>query len=186
MKPEPRPRWASVRHIPAVAEWLDYPFDRRTLCIHEAGHAVLMLHYNICPFVAEVSADLSGRVAPPQPETPAPTLPTAAEQWVATRAAGIYYAGRQAELLLHGISLSGVLLGDSSDCLVARKRLWEAFGNGLGPMYYSQRLARSILSERWEAVERIAEALADKGCLDGRDLKALFSDGPAGDLEEAA
>jgi hypothetical protein len=176
VKPESYPKWETVWRVPAVMERPSYTISRRTLCFHEAGHAVAMRYYNICPREALVRDDLTGHVRPPEHNAPAPNLTPFLEQWVATEAATVYCAGLQAELLLQGLPLSGVLLVESSDATKARSILFEAFGHGLGPVYYAQRLARAILKERWALVGRVAQALDRHNTLSAQNLEHLFFD----------
>lgn len=134
--------------------------------MHEAGHAVVALAMGFpsvaCELVATRGQATPGGLPPPADTAPPPSREV--EQAAALCHAAICYAGVQAELLALGIRPPVPIRRGDDDHALARKHLHEAFGCDT-PAGYCQALARSILSQRWAAVEDIAASLLEHGAI---------------------
>ena len=164
----PPARW--IRRIVHNVPLPEYPRDRRTIAIHEAGHAVAMAAFGVPVERVEIhqTADggFGGSVEPDRAacrariESPdgEPTPNRSLEEFSSVAMATIYVAGIQAELLHHGLDVSGTLRLDDHDHREAVRHLMTAFRSD-GPLWYTQRLARYLLSKRWNLVVALADEL---------------------------
>lgn len=175
LKPAYKMRVKSEAHPPArfmrraypLAAMPSYEWRADVIAHHEAGHAVFCEMVGIPYTAIEMEAD-KGRVhldneaiqAAPQ------TLLTDHEKEHATcLIVAMYCAGLQAELLLLGLPLDGVMLPDDTDHREARRRLMEQFGS-ITPLGYCQHVARAALSRRWGRVKQLAAQLLQEGRLE--------------------
>jgi len=88
--------------------------------------------------------------------------PEAKPELRAAELAGMYCAGRQAELLAAGHPFRGIVWPDDHDHRNAAMilRHWTRSCVGMG---YAQLVARCVLSHRWAEVEAIAACLLESG-----------------------
>lgn len=154
-----------------------YQVDRRTIALHEAGHAVLCCLIGVAITGAHVDPDgLSGKVkfAVSAVRVDKPHLPQDVLEHAAIQLATMYVGGEMAELLHHGLDVESwhYLLLDTSDWESARKVLWMAFRTA-APLFYCQRLARAMLTEHWAWVQSVADVIELKGVVDGDNVKRL-------------
>lgn len=198
------PIWRYRGSMPSVA-LPNYPRDRRTIAHHEAAHAVLCCLFGVPIRGARVDADGSGKVDlevarhvdadAPLPrnatelEAPAADadipLPSDAIELAAIRLAVMYVGGVMAELLLHGLSVSGWLALYDSDWRNARAVLTEGFGHDL-PLYDCQCVAGVALVEHWAWVSAVADELDLHGAITANDIRRLKSQRDAAGTAETA
>jgi hypothetical protein len=171
VKPEPFPPRRFARRVYPVASAPRYERTGAVIAHHEAGHAVFMRAVGIPLSSVEVRPDGGGEVSFDRAAidvaraAPVAASNVATEEYVSLTIAGMYCAGRQAELLFLGLPLLGMLLFDDPDHDHARLALREGFGS-VTPLGYSQHLARAVLSQRWSAVELLAAELLRVGRLE--------------------
>lgn len=176
VRPWPPIRWATWAW-PKVS-LPDYPRGRRTLCYHEAAHAVLGLLFNLPIGSAYIFDDgdggLHGKVdlTPRPPCDTSALIPRAVMEAAGVRLAAMYLGGTVAELLLHGFEARGWLGLDTPDWRNARAVLKEAFGHDL-PVFYCQCVAAAVLSANWDWVRAVAEALDGAGTLSVQTVQRL-------------
>ena len=73
-------------------------------------------------------------------------------------------AGHQAEYLLQDLPPNHyVRLRKDPDSDQAKEIIFESFGYSTGPLYFAQRLARTILTRHWEEVEVLSADLYENG-----------------------
>lgn len=178
VRPWPPFRWATWAW-PRVS-LPDYPRDRRTLCYHEAAHAVLGLLFDLPIGSAHIFDDADGlhgkvEMTPRQPQDTSALIPPEVMEAAGVRIAAMYVSGVIAELLLHGIEPPGWLGLDTPDWRNARAVLKEAFGHDL-PLFYCQCVAAAILSENWAWVQAVADVLGDAGTLSADAVRLLCPD----------
>jgi hypothetical protein len=166
MTPEPLPprRWIwTVRSlVPCPA----FERTRQSIAIHEASHAVVALAFGFPSVDCDLWED-RGEATPgglPPPSEPDPPPSREVEEEAALWKAAMIYAGVQGQLLALGLAPAGPIRPSDDDHGRAGACLHEVFGCDT-PAWYCQRLARSILSERWSAVERIAADLLEHGAV---------------------
>lgn len=186
MKIEQRPKWQTVRRAADISPSPDLPSSLYATAYHEAAHAVVADSFNVPSLEAIARDDGPSFVRYKEQKqeqdasrAPFDAMPAELKQIIATEVAAIYYAGVEAELLLTGAPRTGPLLRHCTDWLKAGVLLAETFGGGIGPVWYSQRLARAILTERWALVERVAHALVGSCTLNAGELRELLTRSPA-------
>ena len=166
MKPVPLPPVEDLWRLWPLVSVPD-AIQRRDLALtahHEAGHVVLMEWAGVIPSEATASAGNGlARFAPEQfadaPDSVDLNNPTAAAQ-----AAAVYHAGIVAELIFAGLPWQGITVRRSStDWASAREIMRACFGNGTAGHGYSQRVAYTVLTNRWSRVRAIAEKLTSDG-----------------------
>lgn len=175
VRPWPLIRWATWAW-PKVS-LPDYPRDRRTICYHEAAHAVVALLFDLPIGSAHIFDDAGGlhgkvEITPRPPRDTAAPIPRAVLEAAGVRLAAMYLSGTIAELLLHGFEASGWLGLDTRDWRHARTVLKEAFGHDL-PLFYCQCVAAAVLSANWDWVRAVAEALDEAGTLSVQTVQRL-------------
>jgi hypothetical protein len=139
---------------------------RQSLAIHEASHAVVAQAFGFPSVACDLWED-RGEATPgglPTPLEPCPPPSRELEQEAALWEAAMIYAGVQGELLAFGLTPAGPIRPSDDDHHRARACLHEVFGCDT-PAWYCQRLARSLLSERWADVEAIAADLLEHGAV---------------------
>lgn len=188
----PPKRW--INRIWEPVPLPSYTRDLKTIAYHEAGHALLFLAngISILEVYLDIESDQAGEapghvrqdrqriaelreemahVKPPSDEA----QKRRSDQEGILRAAAIFLAGEQAELILHGLTVDGPVYTSSPDQRVAMGMLRDAFRHTHG-VYYCQRLARAILLDLWPVVESIANALLKTGRLDSDQVRRVIAD----------
>ena len=152
------------------------PVSPLATCFHEAGHAVTGLMFRLPVVTAELfdhvpAAECFGIVridggveAPNDFDPPDWVMQQAALNW-----ATMYCAGRQAEMLFHGIPQQGLIDFMDPDTRSARNILFDFYGSS-EPLYYCQERARHLVSKHWGAVDVLARLLLEQGKVDLREF----------------
>lgn len=155
----------------------DYDRNVLTCAYHEAGHAVAMALIGLPVASAEVSAR-GGQVILDFADMPPRLhidLSKSSRIWKesALLYAATFYAGWQAELLLHAFRLEGCLPIADLDHQHAADILRNSFGDDI-PIYPTQKLARAILWRYWSTVEILAMKLKECGFLTRSEIEAVL------------
>ena len=180
MRTEPLPGEHQRR---VVFGWGDYPraaYDRWTIAVHEAGHAVVAQVLGIPAagaYVGEVGGGFAmhpGGLQEPKtgPIDDAGILVEidlmicgraglAADCDLSINLATMLFAGRQAELLHLGLPWLGQCTMTTSDSLRAAEHLRKA--GQPATEGYCQKRARSILTAHWDQVAAIADRIMQHG-----------------------
>ncbi len=174
---------AIYRKLPPIflagtkVEFPIYPFNRRAVAFHEAGHVVLGSVFSL-PITSavvhekpddtgeagKIHMDLEGiqrRAASVDEDK----IPHAMLQEAALEIAAMYVAGHLAMLYHYQHRIDGWLDIDDLDYRNARSVLRKAFHSDL-PLYFCHRLAQAVLAETWDWVSAIAAVLETKGEID--------------------
>lgn len=163
----------------------DLSDDRRRTAYHEAGHSIFGMAMNHSGMVAEVYDEavqdpehglvmgivkpLEESDRPPMIERKEPERPCSEVtigRAIALGKAAHYLAGHQAEYIYLNLPPEPCIrLRNDPDSTNAKQVVYESFGNATGPLYFAQRLARTILTRHWEELETLAEEIHEQGAV---------------------
>lgn len=162
----------------------DYGRDILTTAYHEAGHALVFALIGVPVASAEVSAAGEGLMVfddavlgrrSSKVDVSAIEGSLLWKDMVLLYATG-FYAGMQAELLLHRYYLHGYLSVNAHDHQHASDLLHDAFGDD-APLFEAQQLTRAILRRHWPGVQTLALQLNARGSITPVDIAQVLPNG---------
>jgi len=144
----------------------EYELTAETLAYHEAGHLVVQYITGLIPKSTEINPDGSGiakyGVKPSGCSKKLEELPIKVQREGACLLAAMYQAGDVAERIYTNTSVAGICVLGGIDGKASRKLLGMVRLSTI--CRYPDLLAKKILNNRWDMVQKVAEKLL----LDGR------------------